>query len=287
MFRREHIETAPPFRELLRENGLTSVEAVYRLTSGRIVIRSGTTEVRRVVLSSAGGELVVYIKKYWVTHPRQLWSGALRGSFFGCPKVRREYRNLELLRAAGLDAPSPVAFGEERSRGWLLRSYLISAEVPEPLALHEYIRDHLPLLVAAQGRSVRQSLISRLAEYTCRLHNERFVHHDYFWRNILLSGGSLEHFYLIDAHKGRKWSPWNEQSSRAADLAALDAPAPHYFRRSERLRFFLHYLGRSRLDAAAKKLLRRTLAAAAPQRERQLRRVLGQSKSRSEDHSSD
>lgn len=275
MFRREFIETAPAFRDLLREHGLTSVEAVYRLTGGSVITQSGTTEVRRVVLTSATGEHIVYIKKYWVTHPRQLWSGMLRGSLFGCPKVRREYRNLEWLCSAGFDTPATVAFGEERRRGWLIRSFLISAGVPEPLPLHEYIRDRLPLLPAAQRQQVRQSLITRLAGYTRRLHEHRFVHHDYFWRNILLSGESLEHFFLIDAHKGRIWSSWSEQSSRVADLAALDAPAPHFFRRSERLRFFLRYLGQPRLDALAKKLLRETLAAAEPMRERQLRRALG------------
>lgn len=275
MFRREYIETAPEFRDLLREHGLTTVDAVYRLAGGSVVIQSGTTEVRRVALASATGERIVFIKKYWNTHPRQLWSGALRGTFFGCPKVRREYRNLAWLRTNGFDAPAAVAFGEERRRGWLVRSFLISEGVPEPLPLHEYIRDRLPLLPNAERRRVRRLLITRLADYTRRLHEHRFVHHDYFWRNILLSHESLEHFHLIDAHKGRVWSSWKAQSSRATDLAALDAPAPHFFRRSERLRFFLSYLGQSRLDDSSKTLLRRVLAVAAPTRERQLRRALG------------
>ena len=40
-------------------------------------------------------------------------SGALRGTFFGRSKARREFRNLWRLRRWGLDAPAPVAFGEE------------------------------------------------------------------------------------------------------------------------------------------------------------------------------
>lgn len=275
MFRRDQIETAPEFRELLRNNGLISVEAVYRVATGDVMTFSGTTEVRRLVLPAPSGEQVIFIKKYWTNHPRQLWSGMLRGSLFGRPKVRWEYRNLEWLRAAGLDAPAPVAFGEERRMGWVVRSFLISASVPEPLPLHEYIRDRLPLLPPPDKQRVRNSLIDRLADYTRRLHEKHFVHHDYFWRNILLSGESFEHFYLIDAHKGRVWPAWRELSSRAADLAALDAPAPRFFRRSERLRFFLRYLNKPRLDESAKKLLRQILAAATPMRERQIRRALG------------
>ena len=125
-------------------------------------------------------------------------------------------------------------------------------------------------------RQARRTLVENLAAYTRRLHERHFVHHDYFWRNILLTGRSLEHFFLIDAHKGRTWRTWEERRARARDLAALDAPAPHFFRRSERLRFFLLYRGRRTLDSADKALLRQTLRLAEPMRERQLRRVLGQ-----------
>jgi hypothetical protein len=99
------------------------------------------------------------------------------------------------------------------------------------------------------------------------------VHHDYFWRNIILTGKSLSRFFLIDAHKGGLWRPCAERWSRAKDLATLDAPAPHFFRRTERLRFFLRYVGHASLTAADKKLIRRALKIAAPLRERQYRRV--------------
>ena len=59
------------------------------------------------------------------------------------------------------------------------------------------------------------------------------------------------------------------------DLAALDSPAPHFFRRAERLRFFLLYRNHRKLDAGDKSLLRLVLRLAEPLRERQLRRALG------------
>jgi len=101
------------------------------------------------------------------------------------------------------------------------------------------------------------------------------VHHDYFWRNILLSGSGLTRFFLIDAHKGRCWFPWEEVRARARDLAALQAPAPRFFRRTEMMRFFLLYRNHSRLDTRDKELLRLTLRLAGPMREKQLRRALG------------
>ena len=275
MFRRQTNVIAPAFEALLKAHQLADVDGVYRYSAGDIITRSGSTEVRRVMLDSEAGARAVFIKKYWISRPRQLWSGMFRGTLFGCPKARREFENLALLRRLGLDAPEPIAYGEERKAGWLVRSYLISDGVPEPTPLHEYIRDLLAVLSGDVRVQTRRALIERLAACTRRLHEAHFIHHDYFWRNILLSHGGLDRFYLIDAHKGRARHLPADSPARACDLAALDAPAPRFFRRTERLRFFLLYRGHRRLDAGDKALIRRTLQIAGPMRERQLSRVMG------------
>lgn len=273
MFTTERTIIAPEWKNLLHASGLTDVSSVYACNAGIVVTQSGTTEVRRVTLGEGAAPRTVFIKKYWVTSARQLWSGLLRGVLFGKSKARREFNNLNLLRAAGLDAPAGIAFGEERRAGFVVRSFLISEGVADPQPLDLLLRDWLPQQPAVEQRRWRAELIHRLADYTRRLHAQRFVHHDYFWRNIILTGTSLEHFALIDAHKGRVWSAWAEQRNRAKDLATLDAPAPAFFRRTERLRFLLAYLGKKRLDDNDKIFLRRVLSIAAPLRERQLRRV--------------
>src|SRR5438046_1917510 len=113
--------TAKDWRPILRERGIDSVAAVYALDGGQVFTKSGTTEVRRL------GDL--FIKKYWVTRPNQILSGATRGALFGKSKVRREFENLAWLRAHGFDAPAPVAYGEERRAGCLVRSCLVSEAV--------------------------------------------------------------------------------------------------------------------------------------------------------------
>lgn len=274
MLRRENNVITPCFTALLRAHQLTTVDAVYQMTAGDVITRSGSTEVRRVTLGHGPDASSFFIKKYWISRTKQLWSGMFRGTLFGCPKARREFENLAALRAMELDAPEPVSFGEERKAGWLVRSYLISKGVPSPTPLHEYIRDQLAPLTGEARTRTRRTLIEHLATYTRRLHEHHFVHHDYFWRNILLSREDLDHFYLIDAHKGRRWNPWADRQSRASDLAALEAPAPRFFRRTERLRFFLLYRGHRHLDAGDKALIRHTLQLAEPMRERQLTRVM-------------
>ncbi|HXG47958.1 MAG TPA: lipopolysaccharide kinase InaA family protein [Methylomirabilota bacterium] len=273
MFQTDRVVIVPEWRARLAALGMDSVEAVYGLTEGTVITRSSSTEVRRMVCGKGLEARTVFLKKYWVEHPRQLWSGLCRGTFFGRSKVRREFENLARLRAWGLDAPAPVAYGEMRRGRWLLRSFLMSEGVPDPVPLDVFIRDYLPRLPSAVAQRQRRELIERLADYTRRMHERRFVHHDYFWRNILLSGGQLDHFSLIDAHKGHVWWPGQGEFIRARDLAALDAPAPRFFRRAERLRFFLRYLGAEKLGWRGRSLLRRSLRLAEPQRSRQYQRV--------------
>lgn len=212
------------------------------LPTGTIVKRGKTTEVRRVDLAGR----TLYVKTYWSTTLRQLWSGALRGTFFGKSKARREYENLERLRAWGFDAPSPIAYTEERRAGWMTRSSLITEAIPDAVPLDAH--GQLPL---------------DLADTIRRLHDRGFVHHDLYWRNIILSG---HRFFLLDAHKGGP-------GDIAQDLATLDAAAPFFFRRTERLRFFLRYRQHNSLTGADKQLLRRVLTLAAPMRDRQLKRI--------------
>jgi tRNA A-37 threonylcarbamoyl transferase component Bud32 len=274
MFRTDQTVIAPEWQAVMRACGLDSVEAVYRCNAGKTVTSSGSTQVLRVEVSGSDGpSRTLYVKKYWFNSSGQRWRGMLRGTFFGRSKVRREFENLARLRQWELDAPAPVAYGEERSGRWLTRSFLISEGISDALPLHQFIRDVLPRLPPAEQHQLRRELIERLADYTRRLHEHRFVHGDYYWRNIILSGASLKRFFLIDAHKGRCWRPWEEERRRALDLAALDAPAPAFFRRTERLRFFLVYRGHRALTPEDKSLLKRTLQLAEPMREPQLRRV--------------
>jgi tRNA A-37 threonylcarbamoyl transferase component Bud32 len=241
---------AADWQPTLRRLGLDRFEALWSL-GGTIVKSARSTEVLRATLDGR----CVFVKKYRVSGPNQLLSAVTRGALFGRSKVRREYENLQQLRQWGFDAPAPVAWAEQRRAGWLVRSLLLTEAVPDATPLDQYILNQPHRL-----------LIERLAEYLRRLHQHNFVHHDLYWRNILLAGNSLEHFYLLDAHKGGPGDP-------AQDLATLDAPAPWFFRRTERLRFFLRYRAHDRLSGEDKRLVRRLLRLAAAMRERQLRRV--------------
>jgi tRNA A-37 threonylcarbamoyl transferase component Bud32 len=273
MSRSQKTTIAPGWQTWLRRAGLDTVAGVYANPTGNVITQSRTSEVRRIALMADGKPRVLFLKKYWFNSWQDLWKGMLRGALLGRAKARREFASLQLLHQLGIGAANPVACGEERQAGWLRRSFLITEGVPDPMPLDEFIRDALPALPAAEQRRQRRQLITVLADFTARMHAARFVHHDFFWRNLILSGASREEFFLIDAPKGQLWQPGAALRSRAKDLATLDAPAPRFFRRTERLRFFLRYAGHPRLTATDKKLIRRALRVAGAERERQLRRV--------------
>jgi hypothetical protein len=263
----------PLWKEILAAHGLDSVQGAYECREGQVVTGSGSSEVRRIELPGATPR-TIYLKKYWVDRPRQIWSGLFRGVVLGKSKARREYENLMRFRAWGLKAPAAAAFGEDRRHGIVRRSFLISEGVAAGCALDRTIRDWLPTQPATARHQWRAELIVQLARCTSRLHANRFCHHDYFWRNLILSGGSPSQFWLIDSHKGRIWKAWSGRRGRVKDLATLDAPAPYFFRRTERLRFLLEYLGHDHLQPDDKAFARRILRAAEPLRKRQLERVL-------------
>jgi tRNA A-37 threonylcarbamoyl transferase component Bud32 len=275
------ILAAPAWETILRQAGLDHIEGFTRLPKGDPIKQTATTRVSRLACTALPGQngsmpaSTWFVKEYMVTESHQLWSGFFRGTFLGTSKVRREFDNLARLRTWDLDAPAPVACAEQRRCGWLIHSWLLTEAVPQAVSLDLFIRDTLANRRDARSSSSikpRRELIDSLADSVRRLHAHRFVHGDLFWRNILLTQDAPGRYFLIDAHAGRVWH-CRANHHRARDLATLDAPAPSFFRRSERLRFFLRYLGHSRLSRADKALLARVLRYAAPQRERQLARL--------------
>lgn len=273
MFSSRQLVMSREWSGVLREHGLDKVEGVFSCGKGVVVRQSGSTEVRLLELMADGKPKTFFLKKNWLSKPSQLRARFFRGTFFGKSKVEREFENLGRLRELGLNAAKPVAWGEERRLGWLVRAFLLTEGIENPQPLDLCIRDSLPQMSKAEASNARNELIQNLAELTRKLHEHRFVHRDLFWRNVVISGGLLAKLFLIDVPRGHRWRGENDLHHRARDLAALDAPAPKFFRRTERLRFFLHYAGRSSLTSRDKELIRLVLKLAAPMRKRQLKHV--------------
>jgi tRNA A-37 threonylcarbamoyl transferase component Bud32 len=273
IFQYEKVIMPREWRNALHRWGLDDFGEIYGLRGGVVVAESRTTSVLRFSLRNDDACLVLYVKKYWFTEPGGLWKSMFRGTFFGRSKVKREYRFLRQLQRHGVAAATPVAYGEQRVARWLYRSFLVTEEIPEPQPLDQLISQTLFELSKPARRRAHRMLIESLAVWLSAFHTEGFVHHDLYWRNLIVSRGDWDRFIVIDAPKGRRWWPGEERRCRTRDLATLDAPAPLYFRRTERLRFLLSYLGERRLNPSVKNLARAVLMRAEGERARQTRRI--------------
>ena len=72
-----------------------------------------------------------------------------------------------------------------------------------------------------------------------------------------MTNGDAPVIYLIDCPSGRSWWGPFLRYRIVKDLACLDKVAKYHLTRTQRLRFYLDYAGRDRLNADDKRRVRR------------------------------
>ncbi|QLF94148.1 heptose kinase [Pseudomonas sp. ABC1] len=220
----------------------SSLEAVFALEGERIT-SDPLSEVIRVTL---GGQRF-YVKRYW---------GGGKGlrRYFGRPRVKAEWQNLQHFARWGIAVAPVVAWGMERCLGFFRRGAMITLEVPDTIDLAEIAsRRDERLADPAWVRRVSQ----QLARATRILHGHHFVHNDLKWRNLLVNGAG--ELFLIDCPSGGFWYGPFLRHRIVKDLACLDKVAKYRLSRTQRLAFYLDYCERQRLSGDDKALIRKVL----------------------------
>lgn len=230
----------PAYAELSADFG--SLASVFALEGERIT-RDSISDVLRVEIAGV---------RYYVKRYRAI--GSRLRTYFRRPRIEVEWLNLQRFSQWGILTASIVAYGVERRCGAFSRGALITRELEGAIDLAAMAANKDPRL--ADPHWVDR--ISReLATATRTLHEHRFAHNDLKWRNLLVDRqGRL---YFIDCPTGDFW--WGPFLERRVikDLACLDKVAKYTLRRTQRLRFYLQYSGRQKLDAGDKAKLRAVL----------------------------
>lgn len=218
------------FGDLLARAGLASAEALLA-APGERVAASRSTEVTRVALREGPA---LYVKRHRFPTPRDRVRGAFRGTLLGRSKARREFENLERLRAAGFDVAEPVAFGEIRGALFLSTCFVVTREIENVRPADRFWAESTP--------AERREAVEAAARLAASLHGAGYTDGSLAARNILL-GRTEEGLRAckVDCAKGR----WRIPPGRRAmlDLARLDAGAKTFATQRERLRFLRVYLG--------------------------------------------
>ena len=219
-----------------------SLDAVFAL-QGEAITRDPLSNVMRVEYDG----LRYYVKRY---------HGAGKGlrRLFGRPRVKAEWQNLKHFAAWHIPTAPIAAYGLERKSGFFTRGALITQEIPDTrdlaqLAANQDARLSDPAWV--QGISLQ------LAKATRAMHDRHFTHNDLKWRNLLIDG--QQRLFFIDCPTGSFWWGPLLRYRIIKDLACLDKVAKYQLSRTQRLRFYLQYRRRQRLNASDKQRIRQII----------------------------
>lgn len=216
------------------------LDAVFAL-EGEIVAKDSTTRTVRVEVDG---------RRYYVKRYHGLGKKPLK-RLLAKPRVQLEWENLQRFADWGIPTARLVACGLERQGGRFVRGALITAEIPGTTDLGRLARAHDPRL---KSQSWRDGVSAQVADIARRLHGRRFVHGDLKWRNLLVDAAGK--VFLIDCPSGGFWWPPFLQYRIVKDLACLDKVAKRQLSRTQRLRFYLDYAQKQKLDNADKRRIR-------------------------------
>ena len=221
-----------------------NLDTVFAL-SGENIAQSTLSQVIRIHIDGRD----YYVKRY---------SGLGKRPFrrlFEPPRVKLEWKNLRRFAAWGVPTAPLVAYGRELSHGiWgkFTRGALITLGVPDAKDLRQIVTHE-----GARAKSRRwwDGVSRQLAHATRTLHAHKFVHNDLKWRNLLVDGEGM--LYLIDCPSGRFWFGPFLSYRIIKDLACLDKMAKYHLSKTQRLRFYLDYAQKKKLDIRDKQRIRK------------------------------
>ncbi|MHC5018940.1 MAG: lipopolysaccharide kinase InaA family protein [Planctomycetota bacterium] len=209
--------------------GVATAADLMSLESGSVVAQSRTTKTMRLATPAGNA----YLKRYFVPTFKDWFRGALRWTWLGKSKARREWENYARLQEVGWGIPERLAWADVASgAGALQGCAILTAEVPEAERLD---------VAWLKGGIDRRSLLNALADRLRVAFQAGWCDRNLHARNILVRhGGSGWELFKIDSPKGifsrSQWEPSDDDSELEFDLAALDAFARHACTPRERLR---------------------------------------------------
>jgi len=247
------LQIHPDYRALLEANGLADFEALFAAGEGKYVDGHRNRSVSRLELRGPQGETVgLYLKRRWDRAAGRDWAQLLSLR----PPTRhaaREWENARRLAGAGIPVAEPIALGESGGPD-RPRSLLAVREIAGP-SLAAWLRDPSSRQHHRGHPGLRRMAAEAVARTVRRLHDGGFAFRDLYAKHVFLEGIETPQprAVLIDAQGLRRATA----RRRVRDLAALySTTLVPGVRRTDRVRFFLAYLGRPRLDREARRLAR-------------------------------
>ncbi|RMH03427.1 MAG: hypothetical protein D6702_05950 [Planctomycetota bacterium] len=242
-----------PALPMLRRLGLDTVAGAVSCQRGELVRQAGRRRTRRLATEEGDFFLKVYPKAGHL----ERWLGWLVG--LRSPG-RREWDNIRLLRRAAFDVPEMVAVGEETAGPFRPGGSFLLLRGIEGIRLDHFLAAGWPQPPGGSAAAGRERVLRDLAGMVRRLHSNGFFHRDLYCGHLIVTPDERwGRPFLIDLQRvGQRFPP--RRRWLVKDLAALAYSAPPLVSRSDRLRFLLHYLCKSRVDPLVRRWWRQVAA---------------------------
>ena len=236
----------PSYRDALVSAGLSTNVEIMTYTGGELFTYEGKKDrsVVRIVLPA--GRPVFLKRHYIVPVECPLCSVFLRRRKSAAEKERAA---IELFMSKGLPTAKIVAEGE---------SFTMTEEIEGSVSLEEYVAKRFRPPLDREAVEEKRRIIRALALLTRKMHRASLSHKDYYLGHIFIRPSGLS-LYVLDLQRVDGRLSWGDRWA-VKDIAALDFLAlPQYVTSADRMRFFTVYWGSGRLDAAAKRFIRKVL----------------------------
>jgi heptosyltransferase-2 len=242
----------------LRELGLTSIGDVFSFDAGYNLTKNNLAAFRtRSQFELKSSPTTLFLKRYdsppLLSQLKNWWCHHCRISYGFC-----EVDAARKLTAAGISTPKIISYGWQCGTLFEKRSFCLTEKIPNAESLERKLPCCFSNPRTSKALKPRRDFIARLAAFVRNFHATGLRHRDLYFSHIFYSNNCR--FYLIDLTRVFKPLILDERF-RIKDIAQLYYSAPgQYFSRTDRLRFYLEYTGRSKLTGKDKIFIRRVIS---------------------------
>jgi len=247
----------PDYKAAFSKLGLTSIDDVFSFKAGRNLAKNNLAKYRsRVQFEINAPAVTVYLKRYDrppISVQLRNWLAARSRTSCGL----LNFKSADALAAAGIHTPKTLFYGEQWGTSFEKRSFIITEKIPNAESLERRLPGFFSGLTTVENIKLRRDFIAQLAVFVKKFHETGYCHRDLYLSHIFHSDSG--DFYLIDL--ARAFKPGvRRRRFLIKDIAQVYYSArSQYFSKTDRLRFYITYVGRQKLTRKDKAFIRKVI----------------------------
>jgi len=243
--------------EALKKTGISSLEDVFAFKGGDNLVKENLVSYRsRIQFHTESPVKTLFMKRYdttpkwiqfknWLTHRKR----ASLGFFDHEPAMK--------LRQYGINTPKTASFGQKWGLVFEKRSFCISEKISDAESIERKLPGYFHDTETVKNLKLKRDFILRFARFIRKFHETGYRHRDLYFSHIFYDKN--DEFYLIDL--ARAFVPiFSSKRFRIKDIAQLFySSSGRFFSKTDRIRFYLEYRGKTKLYNKDKKFIRRVI----------------------------